>query len=185
MQFKSFVYSFHKNENWNNCVPGTSHMLDSFYFPTVQLAPVGTTRKLVVTLWLRTRNPHCSTEVCRRLWSSDCTTRETRKALYEYTCSSGLWFPDCTTRKFVGWFMIPHLLAEPYYSGKLVGVLKFQKSVPPLIYNSKTRRGVVLPSIVNSKTRRGVVCSIIARRKLVAELFYPLHTTRKLVGEYF
>lgn len=110
--------------------------------------------------------------------------------------------------------MIPHLLAGSYYSGKLVGVLKFQKSVPPLVYNSKTRRGVVLPSIVqlqnssgsclfdycttetcrgvvlpttyDSETRRGVLLTIYcATRKLVGELSTDYCTTGKLVGELF
>lgn len=83
------------------------------------------------TLWLHTCTPECTTEIRRRIIIFDCTTRETRRALYHCTLVlrtvrlgiGALWFPDCTTRKFVGRLMVPHLLSRHYDSGKLAGVL--------------------------------------------------------------
>lgn len=70
--------------------------------------------------------------------------------------------------------MILHLLARPYYSGKLVGVLWLQISVPPLIHNSETRWGVVLPITVRLGNSRGVVLPITVRLGHLSEVYLSI-----------
>ena len=81
--------------------------------------------------------------------------------------------------------MISYLLAGPYYSGKLVGVLWLQLSVLHsnktrkfdgelfyrLLYDSETRRGIVLPITVRLETDSSGSC------------FSGDSTTRKLVED--